>query len=98
MFGDRHGDPCNIDFLKAVFSKQGNPYITGNRYDRNGIHIGRCNSCHQIRCPRATGRQTHSHPAGCSCIPVCRMRRTLFMGSQDMPDFITMLIESVVYI
>ncbi len=66
-----------------------NSYITGDCYDRNGIHICRCNSGTRFVAPGPDCCQTHTNFSCCSRISVCCMRSSLFMGGQDMLDFIS---------
>ena len=48
VFCDRHRHAENIDFLKAVFSKQVNSHITGDGHHRDGIQVCRRNSRHKV--------------------------------------------------
>ena len=92
MLCDRHCDSCNINFLEAVFSQKAYSHVTGNRHDGDRIHICGGNACHKIRRSRTAGRKTYADFSGRPCISVRRMRRSLFMGGQDMLNLITMLV------
>ena len=92
MFCDRHCHSGNINLLKTVFSQQRYTNITGDRHHRNRIHIGRCDTGDQIGRTRSGGCKTHTDFSGASRITVRRMAGPLFMGGQNVSDFITMLI------
>ena len=92
MFGDRHGNAGDIHLLETVFSKKRGSYVTGNGYNRNRIHVGRCNTSDQVGGSRTGSRNTYAHFSGCSRIAVRCMGRPLFVGSQYMSDLITVFI------
>ena len=92
VFGNRHGHTGNVDFLETVFSKQAGTYVTGDRNQRNGIHISGCNTGYQVGCTRTGGGDTYTHLTGCSCITICCMRSPLLMRCQNMSDLIRMFI------
>ncbi len=98
MFGNGHGDSCDIHFLKRILSQKGKGYIAGNGHHGHRIHISCCDSRHQIGRTRSAGCQTDANPAGGSGIPVCRMCRPLLMRRQNMFDFLTVLIQRIVHI
>ena len=98
MLGNRRCDARNINFLKTVFSKQRNIYVTGNRYKRNRIHIGSRYSGYQVGRSRSARRKTYAYFSGTARIAVCGMGRPLFMGSQNMPDLIPVFIQFIIYV
>ena len=98
MLGDRHGHTCNIDFLEAVTSDKGRTDIGSNGNHRDGIHKCRCDTGNQIGGTRAGCCKTYANLAGCACITVCRMGRTLLMCSQDMADTVGILIKLIINI
>ncbi|GFI16975.1 hypothetical protein IMSAGC009_02142 [Lachnospiraceae bacterium] len=87
VLGNGHGHACNIHLLERILAQQGKVHIAGDRYHGNGIHIGGSNARYQIGSPRPAGGKTHTHPASSPGVTVCGVRRSLFMGSQYMPDF-----------
>ena len=92
MFGDRHGNAGDIHLLETVFSKKRGSYVTGNGYNRNRIHVGRCNTGDQVGGSRTGSRNTYAYFSGCSRIAVRCMGCPLFVGSQYMSDLITVFI------
>ena len=98
MFGDGHGNAGDIDLLETVTSEKGNRHICCDRNDRNRIHIGSGDTSDQIGCTGTGGRHADAHFSGSSGITVCRMRSSLFMGGQDMMDFLVMFIKFIINI
>ncbi len=92
MFGDRHGNTGNIYLLETVFSKKGSSYVTGNCYQRNGIHVSSCNTGNQIGGTRAGSGDTYAYLSGCSCISVCCMGCALLVRGQHVSDLITVFV------
>ena len=98
MLRDRHGDSGNVHLLKGVLAKRRQYHIAGDRHHRHGIHISRGDTGHQIGGAGAACRQTDSYSASGPRIAVRRMSRSLLMRRKNMLYFITMLIQSVIYI
>ena len=92
MLGNGHGHACDIHFLKAVLPQHGQRHIGSDSHHRDGIHKGCGNACHQIRSTGAAGGHAYAYFAGGPCIPVRRMGSSLFVGSQDMPDLVAVVI------
>ena len=87
VFCDRHCNACNVNLLKAVFSKQCLSYVAGDGYHRGRVHVGSCNSSDKICRTRAACCHTYACFSGRTRIPVCRMGSTLLVGGQDVVDF-----------
>ena len=84
MFGNRHGNACNIHLLECILSQQGQNHIGCNRHHGNTVHIGGGNPGHQIGGTGAACSHTDSHFSGGPRITVRRMGRPLLMGRQYM--------------
>ena len=98
MLCDGHGDARYIDFLETVFSKEGHTYIAGDSHKRDGVHVGSGYPCHQVSRTRTACGKADAHFACSPGISVRRMGRSLLVGGENMPDFITMLIQLIIYI
>ena len=98
MFCNRHGYACDIHLLETVLSQHGKRHIGSDRHHGNGVHVSRCDTGHQVRCPRTAGSHTHAYLSGSSGITVRRMGCSLFMRCQYMPDFITVFVQGVIYV
>ena len=84
MFGDRHRQSGNVDFLEGIPAKQGSPYLTGDGNYRYRIHIRGGQAGHQIGRAGSGGGDTDAGLPGGAGISIRRMRRPLFMHRQDM--------------
>ena len=93
MFGNRHGNACNIHLLECILSQQGQNHIGCNRHHGNTVHIGGGNARYKVDGAGAGGRHhnaraacshTDSHVSGGPRITVRRMGRPLLMGRQYM--------------
>ena len=98
MLCNRHGNACNIHFLKGILSQHGKCNICRNRYHRHRIHICRCNTRNQIGGAGATGRHTYTYLTCCTSISISGMRCSLLVRSQNMSDFIAMLVQGIINI
>ena len=87
VFCDRHRNACDVNLLKAVFSKQRLSYVAGDGYHRGGVHVSRCNSGDKVCRTRAARCHTYACFSGRTRISVCRMGCSLLVGGQDVVDF-----------
>ena len=98
VFRYRHHNPRNIHFLERILSQQRFAHIGGYSHQRHGIHISSGYSSDQIGGTRTGCGQTYPcFPCGAR-ISVSRMRSSLFMGCENMPDIILILIQSIIYV
>src|SRR5699024_6400103 len=79
MFCNGHRDPCDIDLLETVFSEKRYSHITGDRHDRDGIHVCRCNPGNKIRCAGSACRKTYAYFSGSPGTSVRSMGCALLM-------------------
>ena len=96
MLCDRCRDTCDINLLKAVFSKQRHTYVTGNSHYWNRIHVCGCDTGYQVGCTRSGSSQTHTDFSGGAGISIRCMGSSLFMGRKHMVNFIAMFIQFIV--
>ena len=93
---DRHRDSGDIHFLERILTDQAFTDIAGNKDHRRRIHVSRCDSCCQIGCARSAGRKADSYLTRASRVAIGCMRCALLVGSQNMTDLVTVLIQSIV--
>ena len=98
VFRYRHYDSGNVHFLERILSEKSLSYVCRDRHYRNGVHISCCDSCYQIRSPRAGGSHADAYLSGGPGISVRRMGSALLMGGQNVGDLIPVFIKSVIYV
>jgi len=82
VFGDRAGDAEHIRFLKGVVADQAGRDLAGYGHQRNGVHIGGCQSGDQIGGAGAGGRHTDPDLARGAGEAVGGMRSPLLMAGE----------------
>ena len=96
VLGDRHGHAGDVHFLKAVPSDQRVRHVAGDRYQRHRVQICSGDTGDQIGGTRTGGGDDNADLAGGTCIAVCCMCGTLFMGCDDVMDPVLCQIEGIV--
>ncbi len=82
----RHRDPGDVRLLERIVPEEAGGHLTGERHDRNGVHIRRRDPCNQVARAGAGGGKAYAYAAACTRVPVGRVRRCLLMPYQNMPD------------
>ena len=98
VLGNGHGDTGNIHLLEGIPAQQGDRHVASNRHHRDGIHVGRGQTRHQVCGAGAGGGDAHSHLARGSGVAVRGMGGTLLMGGQHMGDAVLVFVKGVVKI
>ena len=96
VLGNRHCNTSDIYFLKGISTNQAICYIRCNGNHRNTVHKRSCNSRHQIGCSGTACGKHHAGFSRRSCISVCRMCCSLFMGCQHVPNSVLIGIQCVI--
>ena len=97
VFGNRHGDAGGIHLLEAIPPEERSVHIAGDKHNRDRIHKGGSDARDQVGGARAGGGEANARfPAGARIALGC-MCRPLLMRSQDVADFITVVIERVIH-
>ena len=87
MLGDGHGYAGDVHFLKTVSAEVGNGNVSGNGYERNGIHICRGDAGYEVRCARPGSGDADARFAGGAGIAVRRVRSALFVRGEYVAQF-----------
>ena len=98
MFGDRHGDAVDIDFLEGIFAQKRQCHVAGDGNDRNTVHIGSRNTGDKIGGTRPAGRHADTDFSGRTGVAVRCVGGTLLMGSQIVIDLISVFVKCIIYI
>ena len=98
MLGDRHGDSVDIDLLEGILAQQGKGHVAGDGNDRNTVHIGSCDSGHQVGGSGAAGRHADADFSGRPGVSVGGVGSALLVGCQIVMDFVSVFVKSVIYI
>ena len=84
VLGDGQCDAGDIGLLKGVRAYGGSLYLAGDYHHGNRIHLGGCDSGHEVGGSRPGCRPTYSRPARHAGISVGGMGRSLFVTCQDV--------------
>ena len=96
VFCHRHDDARNIHLLERIFSQKRRSYVAGDCHHRNRVHARSGNSGYKIRSAGAGCGQTYAYFSGGTCVTVCCMRSSLFMGGKYMIDFVTVSVKCII--
>ena len=50
VLGDRHGDAADVGFLESIGADSRAAHLSGDRHDRNRVHVGVRDGRHEIGC------------------------------------------------
>ena len=95
VFGDRCRDAGDVGFLERVGPDKVLGNLTGDRNNRDRIHIGRGNPGDQIGRPRAARSNADTYGVLCTCVATRFMHCPLFLTDKNIVD--RALIKSVKY-
>ena len=91
-----NGNIDNVNLLKAVASELVEVDVGGNGNKRNAVDIRGGKSGNNVGRAGARGGEHHAGLAGRTRVAVRRVRSALFVGGQNMLDFVAVLVERVV--
>ena len=96
VLGDGNGDPSDVHFLEGVQAQGRTAHIAGNGYHRHRVHIGGGQAGNQVGGPGAGGGDHHAGAAGAPGVAVGGMAGALFVGGEDVADFVAVFIQRIV--
>ena len=98
VFGNRHCNAGDINFLEGILAKKRTAYVTGNCNHRNRIHISSSNTGYQVSCARTRSSHTNTNAACRTSITISRMSRPLLVCRQNMSQTTFVLIKLIINI
>src|SRR4029077_11188927 len=84
VFGDRHGDAGDVDFLKGVRAEQLAADLAGDANDWRRIEHSRSDAGDHVGCARAGGGHGNSHAAAGPRVAIGHVRGTLFVAHENV--------------
>src|SRR5882672_7636096 len=84
VFGDRHGDAGDVDFLKRIRAEDFAANLTGDAHDRGRIQHGRSDARDHVRGAGAGGGHGNADATAGAGVAVRHVRRTLLVAHKDV--------------
>ena len=88
-------DTDGIVFLESIRPDEWRDNLAGNDDHRNGVHVGRCDTGHGVRGPRARGHENHTGLSARARIAIGSVGSALLVSNQDV-TYIFLLEDRVV--
>jgi hypothetical protein len=84
VLGDRHRDADDVGLLERVRAHQAGEHLTGDRDDRDGVHVGVRDRGDEVRRTGAGGGDGHADLAGGGGVPLGGVPAALLVAHEDV--------------